>query len=449
MRKARIVWGSLSVAAWLAIPAFGASYILETKLGADAAHLASRYHFLIDSSWHDSTHTAYAITSAVPLTAAELKALNHEPGVIEVESNSEVRAGDTDPAPKGPVEPLGEQLIPRPPVRFFGAMVRASYVDQPAARIIGAAEARAAYPNGAGVVAIIDTGVDEKHPALRDVLLPGYDFTRNAPGTASEFADLDQSTVAILDQSTVAILDSKNFPIRLSQSTVAILDQSTVAILDQSTVAILDSRLPKAFGHGTMVAGLVHLVAPTARILPLKAFRADGSAKLADIVRAIYYAADHGADVINMSFDFDSPSTELTAAIAYARSKGVLPVASSGNDGKEKKVYPAALPGVFGVASTNYSDRRSPFSNYGDCAKVAAPGEAVITTYPGNNYAAAWGTSFSTPMVAGALAVMHQLTPRLGYGLASDAFDRGVRLAADIGDRLALPPTFLACKNWR
>ena len=60
--------------------------------------------------------------------------------------------------------------------------------------------------------------------------------------------------------------------------------------------------MPVAFGHGTMVAGLIHLVAPTARIMPLKAFRADGTSTLADILRAIYFAADNGARVINMSF---------------------------------------------------------------------------------------------------------------------------------------------------
>ena len=67
------------------------------------------------------------------------------------------------------------------------------------------------------------------------------------------------------------------------------------------------SRLPHAFGHGTMVAGLVHVVAPTASIMPLKAFSADGSSNLFDIERAIYYAVDHGAKVINMRFSMDAP----------------------------------------------------------------------------------------------------------------------------------------------
>ena len=78
---------------------------------------------------------------------------------------------------------------------------------------------------------------------------------------------------------------------------------STLALVDQSTASHIDlSQLPHAFGHGTMVAGLIHLAAPAAKIMPLKAFDADGNANIFDIERAIYYAVDHGARVINMSF---------------------------------------------------------------------------------------------------------------------------------------------------
>ena len=117
-------------------------------------------------------------------------------------------------------------------------------------------------------------------------------------------------------------------------SHAARLNQSTVAFLDQSTVAFLDGKLPAAFGHGTMVAGLVHLVAPTAKIMPLKAFRADGTSRVLDIVRAVYYAADHGATVINMSFSLSGSSPELAEALEYATSRKVICVASAGNMGK-------------------------------------------------------------------------------------------------------------------
>ena len=181
---------------------------------------------------------------------------------------------------------------------------------------------------------------------------------------------------------------------------MAILNQSSTSILDQSSTSILDSTLAE-FGHGTMVAGIVHLIAPTAKIMPLKAFHADGSSNLSDIIRAIYFAADHGANVISMSFSMPQSSPGLQAAIQYALSKNVVLIAASGNDGLKTLVFPASYNGVEGIGSTTNTDlRSSTFSNYGSgVVTFAAPGEGVVTTYPGGSYAAGWGTSFSTPMV--------------------------------------------------
>src|SRR5207302_9405463 len=149
-----------------------------------------------------------------------------------------------------------------------------------------------------------------------------------------------------------------------------------------------------AFGHGTMTAGLVHVVAPDARIMHLKAFRSDGSSNTFNIVRAIYWATEHGAKVISMSFEITQSSPALQAAINYAQSRGVICVASAGNDNWQTAVFPAGFSNVVGVGSTNPSDMKSIFSNFGSAdVKFAAPGEAVITTYPGGFYAAGWWTS--------------------------------------------------------
>jgi len=178
-------------------------------------------------------------------------------------------------------------------------------------------------------------------------------------------------------------------------------------MLDQHTAAMLDGSQYAAFGHGTMVMGVIHLVAPTAQLLPLKAFSADGSGSLSNILAAIYYAVQNNTNVINMSFDMTTSSTELTNAINYANGHNVICAASSGNDGAEELVYPAGLQNVMGVASTNNQDQRSSFSNYGNqIVWVAAPGEGVITTYPFATYAAGWGTSFSAPMVAGTASLL-------------------------------------------
>src|SRR5260370_17049575 len=83
----------------------------------------------------------------------------------------------------------------------------------------------------------------------------------------------------------------------------AIVNQSSAAILDQSSAAILDGNFQyAAFGHGTMVMGVIHLVAPKAQLLPLKAFRSDGSGFLSDILPAIYFPAQTNPNVINITF---------------------------------------------------------------------------------------------------------------------------------------------------
>ncbi len=151
-----------------------------------------------------------------------------------------------------------------------------------------------------------------------------------------------------------------------------------------------------------MVAGLIHLVAPRARLMPVRVFGANGAATISQVVAGIHWAVDHGANVINMSFSTTQDSPQLAAAIDYAVQKGVICVAAAGNDGLAARVWPAAYDNVIGVGSTNNSLVRSLFSNYGSpLVSLAAPGEGDVTVYPGNHYAQVWGTSFSTPLVAG------------------------------------------------
>ena len=190
-----------------------------------------------------------------------------------------------------------------------------------------------------------------------------------------------------------------------------------------------------------MVAGLVRAVAPGARIMPLKAFRADGTTSISTIVRAIYHAVDHGAQVINMSFDLDRPSEAIRRAVEYAAARGVICVSSVGNEGMEARIYPAGLKRVLGVASTTIEDTRAPFSNYGDrVVSVAAPGVDLITAYPGGHYAAASGTSFSAGLVSGAVAILAGLNPDLDYRKASDAFDLSVFISPELGKgRIDIP----------
>jgi hypothetical protein len=175
-----------------------------------------------------------------------------------------------------------------------------------------------------------------------------------------------------------------------------------------------------------MMAGLVRLVAPTAQIMPLKAFNSDGTAKLSDVIRAIYYATERGASVIAMGFSTPDSSVELTRAINYATSQGVIVVASVGNEGRETMTFPAGVRTTIAVGSTTAIDGRSSFSNFGNAlVRVGAPGESVVTAYPGQRYAAAWGTSFSTALVAGGAALLRQVDPTISPTAAVEYIGTG------------------------
>jgi len=302
------------------------------------------------------------------------------------------------------------QLGRRDPKLYYGATAWEGYLDQPAAHIVGVRDAHCTFGlTGAGTVAVIDTGVDLGHPTLAPSLVPGYDFTRNVTGGGE--TGVGQASAAVV-----------NGAHRVNGSTIAVVDQASAAVVNDPSRAGL--------GHGTMVAGVVHLVAPTAQIMPLRAFGEDGTGYTSDILRAIYYAVNNNAKVINMSFSRSTPSPELRKAIEFAASKKVVSVASAGNDGRAITVYPASLDTVMGIGSTTNEDRRTWFSNFGEEVFAAAPGAGVITTYPGNTFAGAWGTSFSAPMVAGAAALLLDLQPV--------AAPDKVRLATSNAQRLIL-----------
>lgn len=314
---------------------------------------------------------------------------------------------------------IPNNLYQQTPTNYFGTVVWNGYVNQPASQIIRVAQAQNTFQTtGAGIVADIDTGVDPNHPALKPVLLLGYDFTRNQPG-GSEMNDL-------LGVNGTAC----------SACQAAFVDQHTAAMLDQHTAAMLDGGPYSAFGHGTEVMGVIHLVAPTAKLLPLKAFSSNGTGDLSNIIAAVYYAVQNQANVINMSFELSSPSTELTDALDYASSNNVICSASSGNDGEEEVVYPAGLQQVvMGVASTNDFEQRSSFSNYGDqVVWVAAPGENVVTTYPFGTYSVTSGTSFTSPMVAGTASLLLGMQPKMNQAAAASAIGNADWIGPNMGN---------------
>lgn len=219
-------------------------------------------------------------------------------------------------------------------------------------------------------VAVVDTGVDLKHPDLQGVLVEGWNAA--APGTPPQ-----------------------------------------------------DGQ-----GHGTMTAGCVAAVAdngigvagvaPNAKVMPVKVGNSASS-----IVEAMMWAADH-ADMITMSLSIKPGMADYPAAIEttkraaqYVMSKNVPMVCSMGNTGSNSKNVPSAfagneVPNLVAVGATDKADRVTSFSTYGSWTTVSAPGAGIVTTAMGGKYQAVDGTSFSTPITAGVVALM------LGAGQAKD-----------------------------
>jgi hypothetical protein len=313
-------------------------YVVRLSAAGSISSLTSRYGLQLVAPLGGSASGLYVVNSLFPLSW--LSGIYSDPSVLNVETDVSValpevaKSSQLTGAPN--LNAIGSWISPylgKTQInRFTGTAEWSAYQNQPAAGIVRVAAAQQ-FASGAGMVAILDTGADFSHPVLASSLVLGWDFVNNLPGGYAVPLDLVSATGSVLDQSTTSILDQSTTSI-LDQSTTSILDQSTTSILDQSTTSILDTSKPlNEYGHGTMTAGVIHLVAPTARLLPVKVFDANGGSCLSLILEGIYYAVDQGAKVIGMSFSMRQGSAELQRAIAYANSMGVILVASAGNEG--------------------------------------------------------------------------------------------------------------------
>jgi serine protease len=224
---------------------------------------------------------------------------------------------------------------------------------------------------GSNVIAVLDTGVQYNHPDLAGRLLPGYDFVSN------------------------------------------------------------DSDASDDNGHGTWVSGIIAAntndgygmsgISWSDKILPVKIMNGEGNGSTADLLAAITWSADQGADVINMSVGGFPYSQVMQDAVNYAFSKGAILVGAAGNNRREENFYPASFDNVISVSATQVEDEFSNWSSWGPKVDVSAPGSSVLTT---NCYACTYadhdswgshtfisGTSFATPNVAGVLALMRARFP--------------------------------------
>jgi len=191
-------------------------------------------------------------------------------------------------------------------------------------------------------------------------------------------------------------------------------------------------------GHGTHVAGTVAAdagsevegIAYGARVLPVKVLGDDGAGLDSWISDGILWAADNGADVINMSLGGPGYSSVMESAIAYARSRGVTVIAAAGNSDSPDMFSPAGLAGVVAVSAVDEARAKASFSNYGPSIDVAAPGVRILSTLNDGGFAEASGTSMASPHVAGVAALVKGAAP----GLTPDQVERAlVWSAIDLG----------------
>jgi thermitase len=224
-------------------------------------------------------------------------------------------------------------------------------------------------------IAVLDTGVDYTHPDLDGKTILGYDF-----------------------------VDDDNAPMDLN-------------------------------GHGTHVAGIAAAetnnatgiagTAPNTKVLAVRVLDAAGSGTLEDIADGIRYAADSGAEVINMSLGCNCHTVALEDAVNYAYNKGVVLVAAAGNDNVSTTFEPASYTNVIAVGAVNDRDRKATFSNYGTWVDVVAPGVGIASTYPNNQYVYMDGTSMASPYVAGLAALLK------GQGRTNVQVRQAIELTAD------------------
>ncbi|EXX85986.1 peptidase S8 [Paenibacillus darwinianus] len=176
-------------------------------------------------------------------------------------------------------------------------------------------------------------------------------------------------------------------------------------------------------GHGTHIAGTIAAanrlqgmigVAPRSVIHPVKAFDLNGTAFVSDIILGIEWCVRHRMDIINMSFGMKKRSKALLTAVTNAYNAGVIIVASSGNDGKNKAIdYPARFPQTLSVGATNKLRRIAPFSNRGSLIDIYAPGDKIISAWLHGNYNEMSGTSMATSHISGAIALLLAHRPGL------------------------------------
>jgi len=223
----------------------------------------------------------------------------------------------------------------------------------------------------------------------------------------------------ILDK-TLDVKPSEVTP-RDSQVIVAILDtgidsnhEELIGQVSMETNFTESDTADDVYGHGTHIAGIIAAndknnigivgLASESRLLNVKVADDCGRCSIPALVNGIIWAADHGANIINISIELKESTPELKCAVDYAWQKGAVIVAAAGNDGSGNPVYPAYYENCIGVAAIKEDGMLVPLSNYGRWVDVSAPGFNIYSTMPNNKYGYKHGTSFATAYISGMAA---------------------------------------------
>lgn len=283
-----------------------------------------------------------------------LESLFNDPAVVWGERNFSAQA------PEG-----------RPRYFFSGIDGTPQLVDQPSLPAELEFSPDASCAGGTSVViAVLDTGVDANHPELAANILP------NGVNMVDNTFDLRDIGNGLDDDG--------------------------------------DGQIDEMVGHGTHVAGTILQVAPDASILPIKVLNSDGIGDAFFVTSGIFYAVEQGADVINLSLGSTFDSRAVQDAIDVAAGQGVVIVAAVGNGGTAQPVeYPASLNSVISVAALDADGNKAEYSNFNDSVDISAPGSGVASSYPDGRYATASGTSMSTSIVAGSIALVLDRQPEI------------------------------------